>query len=202
MTPTTLRRGGALLLAALLAFSISTVGAAPASAANASTTLCSGFSGCAHANFTTHGYENFEDTSYWQMYAGNNCTNYVAYVESRQYGVATPSYDLGNGGQWAQSALQHGVTVNATPTVGSVAEWNGGTSGMPGAGHVAVVEAVGAAGAWVIVSQQHMIGPDGYDWVRIWRNAPASQFEAWPTAFIHFPTAASIVATLRVHLAS
>jgi surface antigen len=193
----------------VLALACSPLTSSTASAAGPSITLCSGFEGCAQATFTTHGYQNFEDTSYWRMYAGNNCTNYVAFVESRQYHVATPTYSLGNGGQWAAAAAAHGIVVNAVPTVGAVAEWNGGTAGMPGAGHVAIVEAVGPPGTWVIVSQQHMIGTDGYDWVRIWDNNPADQFEAWPTAFIHFPVVvapvapvvtATLAATLRAHL--
>ena len=55
------------------------------------------------------------------MYPGDNCTNYVAFVESTVYGVSTPTYDLGNGYTWASAAANNGVLVNHTPTVGSVA---------------------------------------------------------------------------------
>ena len=176
----------ALLTLALLPITTST-----ASATGTSSTLCSGYQGCAQGNFTTHGYQNASGESYWTMYAGNNCTNYVAYVESTGYEVPSPTYSLGNGGQWAMAASEHGVVVNHTPSVGAVAEWNGGASGMPAAGHVAVVEAVGAGASYIVVSQQHMIGTDGYDWVRIKRASSANQWEEWPTSFIHFPIPAT-----------
>jgi surface antigen len=120
------------------------------------------------------------------MYAGNNCTNYVAYVESTVFGVRTPSYLLGNAGQWAATAAAHGVPVDQTPAVGAVAVWYGGTASMGSSGHVAIVEAVGPNNSYIIISQQHMIGADGYDWVRIYPVASENQWQNWPNAFIHF----------------
>ncbi len=109
-----------------------------------------------------------EGTSCWRMFPGNNCTNYAAYVESTVFGAPAPSYLLGNAGQWAAAAAAHGVTVNGVPSVGAVAEWDGGAPGMGAAGHVAVVEQVGGDGRYIVISQQ-AIGsdPDGYDWTRI-----------------------------------
>jgi surface antigen len=122
------------------------------------------------------------------MIAGNECTNYVAYVEHRVFRARTPRYLLGDAGQWAATARAHGVRVNHTPTVGSVAEWNGGTHGMGPAGHVAVVEKVGRHGRYIVISQQH-IGSDrdGYDWTRINRGFPAYDWQEWPSHFLHFP---------------
>lgn len=182
----------ALALAILMAITVAPSSTTLASAANTSSTLCSGYTGCSQVGFTTHGYQSHIDSSYWRMYAGNNCTNYVAFVESVTYQVATPSFDLGNGSQWAASALAHGLIVNKTPTVGSVAVWTGGASGMSPSGHVAVVEAVGPKSSYVVISQQHMMVPDGYDWVRLVPIATGNQWEQWPNEFIHF--AASPVA--------
>jgi surface antigen len=136
------------------------------------------------------------------MSAGDECTNYAAYVEQTVYGVETPAYILGDGGSWAQTAAAHGVAVDQTPTVGAVAEWDDGTDGIGGPGHVAVVEAVGQVGdrvAWIEVSQQHIDSDaDGYDWERIYAHSSSSTWEPWPSNFIHFegrPTNARLLAT-------
>jgi surface antigen len=121
------------------------------------------------------------------MDTGNECTNYAAYVESTVYRVATPSYNLGNGGDWANNARNHGVLVNAIPSVGSVAEWNAGDYGMGKFGHVAVVEQVGPNDSYIVVSQQNIESDtNGYDWERINAGAPPNTWEPWPDNFIHF----------------
>lgn len=160
--------------------------ALPASAAGTGPILCEGYAACSTAPFNDHGYPQHEGTSYWQMYAGDNCTNYVAYVESTVFGVATPTYDLGDADEWASTAAQNGALVDATPAVGAVAVWLEDSAGVPGTGHVAVVEAVGPNGSYIEVSQQHMIATDGYDWVRLYPHAGPNQWEQWPNAFIHF----------------
>jgi surface antigen len=160
--------------------------AGPASAAVApSVRLCAGWAACGALGDSSHGYGGWENGSFWRMFAGDNCTNYAAFVESAVYGVAEPSYLLGNGGQWAATAAAHGVTVNDVPAVGAVAEWDGGAPGMGPAGHVAVVEQVGPG--YIVISQQ-AIGsdPDGYDWTRINAGFPASDWQEWPDHFIHF----------------
>jgi surface antigen len=179
--------GVSLVAAALMALALPPL-TTSVSAAGMPSTLCTGYTGCAQGSFSTHGYQNASESSYWRMYAGNNCTNYVAYVESTTFQVPTPTYDLGNGGQWAAAAAEHGVVVNDVPSVGAVAVWTGGMSGMPASGHVAVVEAVGPRDTYVVISQQHMIGLDGYDWVRITHNPAGNAWEDWPTSFIHFPS--------------
>ena len=149
--------------------------------------LCSGYSGCSVGSFTTHGYEHAEDVSWWRMYAGDNCTNYAAFVESTVYKVPEPSYLLGDAYQWAENAAAHGVPVDSKPTVGSVAAWGSDAPGMGGYGHVAVVEAVGPHDSYVDVSQSGMgTADDGYNWERIYTDG--SSWESWPDAFIHFYT--------------
>jgi surface antigen len=130
------------------------------------------------------------------MYAGDNCTNYVAYAES-SLGVPAPSYSLGNADQWVAAAAAHGVLVNHTPTVGAVAVWNGE---MGYSGHVAVVETIGPDVSYIVISQQHMLVADGYDWVRIYLDTSKNQWQDWPIAFIHFPSAP--VALSRDHVLS
>jgi surface antigen len=154
----------------------------------ASTTLCSGWQDCSSHGYSSHGYANRGYASYWQMSAGDECTNYVAYVESAVFRAPAPDYLLGNAGQWAANAAAHGVAVNHVPSVGAVAEWNGGTFGMGPLGHVAVVERVGPRDRFIDISQQHLpYDVDGYDWTQINAGFPATQWEEWPSNFIHFP---------------
>lgn len=87
--------------------------------ATSSSILCDGYAGCSVNGFTDNGYPAHEYTSYWRMDAGDECTNYTAYVESAAFGVATPDYLLGNGGEWAVNAAANGVLVNHTPSVGA-----------------------------------------------------------------------------------
>jgi surface antigen len=181
--------GFLLALSSLLTMGLSVAPTSPASAA-ASSTLCSGYALCSQGSFTTHGYQAASGNSYWTMYPGDNCTNYVAFVESTVYGVATPTFDLGDGGLWAGAAAQNGVLVNHTPTVGSVAVWTGASSGIPAEGHVAVVEAVGPLNSYIVISQQHMLDDaNGYDWTVIYPTPSQNQWEMWPNDFIHFSSA-------------
>jgi surface antigen len=168
------------------AYSVSHVAAYPA-ASRASVVICSGYSGCAASGHSDHGYPGHSGASFWRMTAGNECTNYVAYVEARVFHARRPRYLLGNGGQWASAAAEHGVVVNHVPSVGAVAEWNGGAPGMGPEGHVAVVEKVGPRGRYILISQQH-IGSDrnGYDWTRINAGFPSAEWQEWPDHFLHF----------------
>jgi hypothetical protein len=120
------------------------------------------------------------------MTAGDECTNYAAYVESAVFGVPTPGYLLGNAGSWPGTAAAHGAIVNGIPSVGAVAEWDPGSSGIPWPGHVGVVEQVGPHDRYIVVSQQHVSGTDDYLWMRIDPSNPGNGWEQWPSHFIHF----------------
>ncbi len=197
------RRGAAAFAAALLlAASIGVLTSGPALAASSPSTLCSGYSACSQGTYTTHGYPAHQTISFWGMYPGDNCTNYVAFVESTQYHVATPLYDLGNADEWATSAAAHGVLVNKTPLVGSVAVWPDDSAGIPGSGHVAVVEAVGPRASFIVLSQQHMIGADGFDWVLVKRSGSSGQWLSWPSEFIHFTMSDLTPAATLTHVTS
>jgi surface antigen len=188
------RRGRIIVLAVLLA--ALSLGAVPVSAAAVagrgaaavpSVVLCSGYRGCDRAGYDSYGYGEHGRSSYWRMDAGNECTNYVAYVEARYFRVATPGYRLGNAYQWPTAAAAHGVTVSKVPSVGSVAVWDGGAYGIGPDGHVAVVERVGPRHRYIVVSQQHLRGvANGYEWTRINAGFPARAWESWPSQFIHF----------------
>ena len=131
-------------------------------------TLCTGWARCTRHGYPSYHYQTRGFRSYWRMSAGDQCTNYAAYVESTVYHVREPRFLLGNGGEWAATAAAHGVTVNHTPSVGAVAEWDGGAVGMGSAGHVAVVEAVGPHHSYIVISQQHIGGQrNDYDWTLI-----------------------------------
>jgi hypothetical protein len=186
------------LVATLLLFTALVLFTAGARAAGRR--LCDGYAACTAAGYPSHGYGAHAGNSYWTMSAGDECTNYTAYVEQTEYGVSPPGYVLGDGGVWAQSAAAHGVVVDHTPTVGAVAEWDDGTAGINGPGHVGVVESVGRLGhgiAWIDISQQHIDGDvDGYDWERIYAHSSSSSWEPWPSNFIHFsgaPTRARLL---------
>jgi surface antigen len=191
--------GVVLGLSMLLSTAFCVATEAPATASTAPSTLCSGYTGCDQGTFTTHGYQNHSESSYWTMNPGDNCTNYVAYVESTAYQVPTPTFDLGNGGQWATAAAEHGVLVNNTPAVGSVAVWSGASSGIPDEGHVAIVEAVGPNNSYIVISQQHMLDDaNGYDWTVINADASQNQWEQWPDSFIHFSTGPTALTSLAL----
>jgi surface antigen len=178
-------RGTALLLT-VLAATLASLGLCSAAAAHADgLELCAGYATCAAGGFTTHDYEYAAADSWWSMYPGDNCTNYAAYVESEVYGVSTPDYLLGDGGQWGERAALEGVPVDDTPSLGAVAVWTADAPGMGGYGHVAVVEAVAADGSSIEVSQSGMgSAEDGYNWERISKDSPS--WEPWPSNFIHF----------------
>jgi surface antigen len=174
----------ALLISAVLAPQ-----AAPTPAATAvpSRILCSGYQACARQGYSSYGYPRHARISYWRMFAGNECTNYAAYVEATVYRAPAPQYLLGNAGSWAATAAAHGVRVNHVPSVGAVAEWDGGAYGVGPDGHVAVVEKVGPRNRYILISQQNISSDaNGYDWTRINAGYPADSWEEWPSHFIHF----------------
>jgi len=158
-----------------------------ASAASAGP-LCEGNSACSVTPYTTHNYQNEMSTSYWGMTTGRECTNYAAFVESSVYGSPTPSYGLGNAANWATAAKNNGVTVNQTPTVGSVAQWYANDPNIGSDGHVAIVEQVGPNDSYIVISQDNWASDtDKYGWALILAGTP-NQGEPWPDNFIHFPT--------------
>jgi surface antigen len=164
--------------------------------------ICNGWTACSVAPYSTHGYQSHRTTSYWGMSTtgtGDECTNYVAYVESTEYGVPVPAYSLGNANTWAANAKAHKVTVNSTPTVGSVAQWYGSDHDISSDGHVAIVEAVTTANRYIEISQQDIsTSINGYDWERISLTQSPTTWEPYPNNFLHFfatPTPTKVAIT-------
>lgn len=148
--------------------------------------LCGSWARCDARGFDSYGYAAHMYRAYWRMSAGDQCTNYAAYVEATVYHAATPAFLLGNGGQWGYTAAAHGVTVNHVPSVGAVAVWTAGAPGMGSIGHVGVVEQVGPHGKYIVISQQHMGGVADYNWTKIKFYNPGNLWQSWPNQFIHF----------------
>jgi hypothetical protein len=164
---------GALIYGAVfgvLIWSLLLVAASPASAQY--TVLCEN-SGIGCISFS--GYTGQSVWGYPVDQNGNNCTNYAAFRLS-QNGMSDPG-NLGNAGSWATNAQAKGFTVNQTPTVGSIAQWNYGSEYAEEDGHVAYVEEVGSG--YIVETESNYKGPSRR--VRI-----TSGDRYWPNNFIHF----------------
>ncbi len=157
----------AALMTAVLGLLASLVVAPPAGAS--STLLCKGFSACAAAGYSSYGYGPDEfRKSFWRMYSGHNCTNYVAYRMIRN-GMSTERPWSGSG-----DARNWGVVfadkTDQKPMIGSVAWWSS-------ASHVAYVQRIIDADT-IVVSEDHWGGD--FNWRKITRAGGG-----WPTGFIH-----------------
>ena len=141
-----------------------------------STVLCSGYSGCAKARMFNGGYKAKQRSMYWRMYAGTNCSNYVAYrlVKSGMPN-ARPWSSTGNAYNWG---LANRRITDQVPTVGSVAWFNRSVGGAGSVGHVAYVEQV-VSPTEIVISESNWRGEFG--WRRIVKDS-----KSWPSGFIHF----------------
>lgn len=168
-------------MVALLGLVASLVVQAPP-AQSSSTLLCKGFTACQKAGYSSFGYgpTNYKKM-WWRMYAGHNCTNYVAY-RMIQAGMSStrPWSGSGDARNWG---IVFKSKTNQTPMVGSVAWWS--------SNHVAYVQQVVDANT-IIISEDHYRGD--FDWRKITRAGGG-----WPTGFIHLvdeavkPTAPPVV---------
>lgn len=141
-----------------------------------STYLCSGYQGCVAAGYGDAGYRQASSTMYWRMYAGHNCTNYVAYrlIQSGMPDVR-PWNGSGNASNWGVAMAS---ITDQVPTVGSIAWYKPHVTPAGSAGHVAYVEQV-VSDTEIIVSEDYW-GGDFY-WRRITKDGGG-----WPSGFIHF----------------
>ncbi|WP_089911952.1 CHAP domain-containing protein [Lentzea albida] len=141
-----------------------------------STTLCTGYQGCASIGRGDGGYAANSGTRYWGMDPGHNCTNYAAYRLINNGADASYLRGHGDAYQWGHRARQYGVAVNGTPAVGSIAWWDRNSNGSGAYGHVACVEEVGPG--YVIISEDNYGG--NFHWKKL---TPGGYY---PTGFIHF----------------
>ncbi len=149
--------------------------------------LCVGYSSCANTGHSNSGYATARGSMYWRMYAGHNCTNYVAYrmVRAGMPNVR-PWSGSGNATNWG-SAMRN--VTDATPRVGAVAWWRAYARPAGSAGHVAYVERVISSNE-IIVSQDSWGGD--FSWARITRSSGY-----WPSGFVHFRDVRPEPETLR-----
>jgi surface antigen len=154
-------------------------------AAWADTRLCSGYDECRAGGYSDADYGSNSMNPYWNMVAGHNCTNYVAYrlVRAGLPNVRPPA-DPGqqnnhlDAWQWGEV---YASRTDTTPEPGSVAWW-ATDAGKGAIGHVAWVESVNPDGS-VTISEDSSSGHD-FDW----KTIPPGH--GWPTGFIHFGAAA------------
>jgi surface antigen len=160
-----------------------------------STYLCSGYANCQAAGYGHAGYRQAASTSYWRMYTGHNCTNYVAYrlIQSGMPDVR-PWEGNGNASNWGVAMAS---ITDQTPTVGSIAWYKSNVSPAGSNGHVAYVEQV-ISDTEIIVSEDYWGGD--FHWRRVTKSGGG-----WPSGFIHFndrvvapTTAPAIVGTPAV----
>ncbi|MBF4160145.1 CHAP domain-containing protein [Nocardioides acrostichi] len=149
---------------------------APSPAQADQVALCNGYDGCAAAGYGNSGYAQHNGTMYWNMYAGHNCTNYVAY-RMYQAGITSrpqPWNGSGNGYNWGHVLSKY---TDQTPQVGAVA-WFDKYHGYAGSnGHVAYVEKV-------ISSTEILVSEDMWNGTFHWRRLTKSG-TGWPSGFIH-----------------
>jgi surface antigen len=145
--------------------------------ATATVTLCVGFDACQSRGYAHQGYKTAKSKMYWNMYAGVNCTNYVAYRMIQAGGSATRPSQLkpgkGNAEYWGTS-----FGYNQTPMVGSIAWYKANVPGAGSAGHVAYVEQV--ISPTVIVISESNYGSE-FSWRRISKTSGP-----WPSGFVHY----------------
>ena len=146
----------------------------------AATTICSTIGGCHSAGRSTFAWENNLWNSYWDAFAGHNCTNYVAYRLITTNGMSAAGSE-GNASTWG---IKHAGITNSTPARGSVAWWNA-SAGLGDAGHVAYVEDVLPDGSIVLSEDSWDLktdtgNVDHFAWQKLSPGA------GWPTGFIHF----------------
>lgn len=159
-----------LLLAALVTTVFGLVAglfvAPPAGAA--STLLCKGFTACANAGYSSYGYGPTEyKKMWWRMFAGHNCTNYVAYRMIRNGMPAErPWSGSGDARNWG---VVFASKTDQKPMIGSVAWWS--------SNHVAYVQRIIDADT-IVVSEDHYGGD--FNWRKITRAGGG-----WPNGFIH-----------------
>ena len=170
------RRGAGRLVGLLLALAVSLVVLPAVPAQGYSTYLCTGYASCESKGYSHAGYRTAGQQMYWRMYAGHNCTNYVAY-RLVQNGMPNerPWTGSGNATNWGE-AMKH--LVDGTPVVGSIAWWRAGVPGGGSVGHLAYVEQVVSPDE-IIVSEDSWGGD--FHWRRITTSG-----SGWPTGFIHF----------------
>ena len=180
-----------LLVAAVL---LALVPLAPPAAASSSY-LCTGYAGCKEDGYSHFGYRKAGEKMWWRMYAGHNCTNYVAYrLVKGGMSPERPWSGTGMAYHWGKANRR---ITDREPMVGAVAWWKRNDGGVGSSGHVAYVEQVLSARR-IVVSEDSWSGD--FHWRTVTKGSGS-----WPTGFVHFDdrsvealTRPSITGTPRV----
>ena len=148
--------------------------AAPAAAT--SSYLCTGYAGCAEAGYSHFGYRKASKQMWWRMYAGHNCTNYVAYrLVKRGMSAERPWSSTGMAYNWGHANRR---ITDQQPMVGAVAWWKRNSGGAGSSGHVAYVEEV-------VSARKIVISEDSWSGDFHWRTLTKGS-GSWPSGFVHF----------------
>ena len=171
----------ARLLTVLVAlFGLAMPNSAGAFRLTTSTYLCTGYASCQAAGYGNGGYRSAASTSYWRMFTGYNCTNYMAYRLIRNGMPDTRPWEgSGNASNWG---VEMASITDQTPRVGAAAWYKPHVTPAGSAGHVAYVEEV-VSDTEIIVSEAYWGGD--FHWRRITKTGGG-----WPSGFIHFNDAA------------
>lgn len=169
-------RKATLLSAVVVLLALTLPGTAGKVSLAASTYLCTGYAECQAAGYPHSGYRQASSATYWRMFAGHNCTNYVAYrlIQNGMPDVR-PWEGGGNASNWG---VEMASLTDQTPRVGAVAWYPANVAPAGSAGHVAYVEQV-ISDTEIIVSEDYWGGD--FHWRRITRTGTG-----WPSGFIHF----------------
>ncbi|MGB9011724.1 MAG: CHAP domain-containing protein [Aeromicrobium sp.] len=164
-----MRRSRALFIALFLAALLTPVSRADASYS----VVCSGYSSCESKGYSNFDYSAKQRTSYWAMYTGTNCTNYVAYRLVTTNGMPNkrPKSGVGNARDWGTTMSS---ITDSTPAIGAVAWWGRSSGGN----HVAYIEKV-VSPTEIWVSESNWSG--AFDWRKITKSG-----SGWPDGIIHF----------------
>ena len=119
----------------------------------------------------------------------HNCTLYAAWMLARS-GLPDPKRTWGNAAQWGHTLASQ---TNSIPTVGSIAWYDAGRSGVGSSGHVAYVASVDQSnGTVLLVSDNYMGGSKGYTsngWVS----------SSSPSGYIHFSGVNDSIGNLAIN---
>jgi surface antigen len=119
----------------------------------------------------------------------HNCTLYAAWMLAVS-GLPDPKRTWGDAAQWGHTLASQ---TNSVPSVGSIAWYDAGRSGVGTSGHVAYVASVNQSNGTVfLISDNYLGGNSGYTsngWVNI----------SSPSGYIHFSDASSSAGNLAVN---
>ncbi|MCW2831673.1 MAG: hypothetical protein JWP31_2365, partial [Aeromicrobium sp.] len=85
--------------------------ALPAPAHAGSQVLCTGFASCASRSTASAAYAKVYGQSFWNMTAGHNCTNYVAYRLTHHGRLVARPYGTNSARTWGGVARAAGIPV-------------------------------------------------------------------------------------------